>query len=185
VGLNSKGQSLAELVIVMAVAIVIVGALVLTTIATLRNSQFSKNQAQATKLAQEGIEKVRTGRDRNALLSNMLSSTATSWAGDGTAGTDIWSTQIYNGCGNTPNNCYLKFVSACSVNSATCYNLNWLSTSTTFPGGAEDLTPFKRVVVISDTAATYSIEKQVSVIVQWTDFAGNHESRLSTVLRKI
>src|SRR3989344_4339735 len=183
--ISNKGQSLAELIIVMAVAVVVVGALVFATIATTRNAQFAKNQAQATKLAQEGIEKVRIGRDRNALFGSIPSSTAQSWAGTGAAGTDIWSTQIYNGCGNSPNSCYLKFASACSVAPTTCYNLNWVASQTTFPNGAEDLAPFKRVIILSDVASTYTVEKQVTVLVQWTDFAGSHESRLTTVLRKI
>jgi Tfp pilus assembly protein PilV len=174
---SEKGQSLTELVIVMAVAIIIVGALTFATIATLRNAQFSKNQAQATKLAQEGIERIRSGRDRNALISSL--GAVKSWSGDGTAGSDVWSAQIYNGCGSAVN-CYFKFDN--TVGS----NITWIASSTTFPSAAESVNGIlKRAIILSDVAASYGIEKQVAVIVEWTDFAGTHESRLTTVLRKI
>ena len=52
----------------IAVSVIVVGALVFAIIASLRNAQFSKNQSQATKLAQEGIEKVRSARDRGETI---------------------------------------------------------------------------------------------------------------------
>lgn len=66
--LSEKGQSLMELVVVMAVAVVVISALVFATIASLRNASFAKNQLQATKLAQQGLENIRTLRDRDGLV---------------------------------------------------------------------------------------------------------------------
>src|SRR5688500_13500203 len=62
---QQRGGSLLELVVVVAVGVLVVAALSFATISSLRNSQLAKNQAQATKLAQEGIERVRAMRDRN------------------------------------------------------------------------------------------------------------------------
>lgn len=63
--LSEKGQSLMELVVVVAVAVVVISALVFATIASLRNASFAQNQLQATKLAQQGLERIRTLRDRD------------------------------------------------------------------------------------------------------------------------
>jgi DNA-binding NarL/FixJ family response regulator len=56
----------------MGVAIIVVGALTFATIASLRNAQFSQNQAQATKLAQEGLEKVKSLKPDLILLDMIL-----------------------------------------------------------------------------------------------------------------
>lgn len=62
---SQKGQSLLEIVVMIGVLVVIVTGLVIVTINGLKNSQFSKNQLQATKLAQAGLEQVRTIKNRN------------------------------------------------------------------------------------------------------------------------
>lgn len=177
---KQTGQTLIELLVVITIVIIIVGALVFGIIASIRNASFAKNQAQATKYAQEGIERVRAGRDRNDVIS-IPPSPVTNWNGNGNAGTDIWSYQIYNGCGSpAPNICYLK-LSAISGGA-----LTWIATANTFPSSyAEPVGQFKRAVILSDNSATYGVEKTVTVLVTWTDVSGSHESRLTTVLRKI
>lgn len=62
--INSKGQSLVEVVASLAMVILIVAALVNLVTASLRSSQFAKTSAQANKYAQEGIEWVRSLRDQ-------------------------------------------------------------------------------------------------------------------------
>ena len=56
---SHKGQSLLELVVSVGLLVVVVTALAVTMINGLRNSQFSQNQSQATKLAQEGLDGVK------------------------------------------------------------------------------------------------------------------------------
>src|SRR5689334_4691422 len=68
---NQKGQTLLELVVLVAIVVVVVSSLVFANILTSRNSQFSKNQSQATKLAQEALEKVRTLRDRDGTINTL------------------------------------------------------------------------------------------------------------------
>ncbi len=61
--IGHQGQSLIEIIIAMAVAVVIVISLVGLTIVSLRNSQFARSQTAATKLTQEAMEKIRLWRD--------------------------------------------------------------------------------------------------------------------------
>ena len=188
---SEKGQTLMELIVVISVSVIIIGALVFATIASLRNAQFSKNQAQATKLAQEGIELVRVGRDQNKSITNIPSANVDSWNGSISNPTYlIWTYQIFNGCGSGVSGtaCYFKLTSTGGVLTGT---LNYIISSTSFPtSGTEDPLgdgKFKRVVILSDESTNnlYQVQKNVTVIVRWTDFSGNHESRLITILRKI
>jgi hypothetical protein len=60
---SNSGQSLFEVIIALGVcALVLVGAISLST-SSVRNSSFARNNAQATKYAQEGVEWLREERD--------------------------------------------------------------------------------------------------------------------------
>ncbi len=159
---NQKGQTLLELIVVSAVSIIIIGALVFATISSLRNAQFSKNQAQATKLAQQGIETVRSLRDRNGLVSYNTGSSFTSQF------SDLW--PISFSC--PTNNCYFNFNSSGGLVGGSSDTSETVSTN------------FKRQIIIEDEGSGNDAKK-VTVTVSWTDFAGPHESRLTTILRKL
>lgn len=178
---SEKGQSLIEVIVAATVGILVVTALTFATIFSLRNANFAKNSEQATKLAQEGIERLRTGRDRNAKIINLVSSdcsNVSSWNGDAT-GNPIWDCKIYAICGSGLN-CYFRFSSVSSN------NINFLTSSADFPSSAENIDPmFKRAIIIADDVASYFSQKTVTVIVRWSDFAGAHESKLSTILGKL
>ena len=167
---NDKGQSLIEVIVAMTVGILVVSALTFATIFSLRNAGFAKASAQATKLAQEGIERVRTGRDRNIAISDFQLGTQgiTSWDDS-----DLWDNQISSNC--TPN-CYFN------INSSG--GLKYLTAADSVPLLAESNGQFKRVVILSDDAS-FRTEKKVIVVVTWNDFAGTQESRLATILRKL
>jgi type II secretory pathway pseudopilin PulG len=60
---NNNGQSLVEVVVSLALAILVLGGLINAVVASLRNSSYAKNQAQATKLAQQRMEWMRINRD--------------------------------------------------------------------------------------------------------------------------
>ncbi len=166
---SEKGQTLMELVVVVGVSAIVVGALVFATIASLRNAQFSKNQAQATKLAQEGIERVRAGRDRNKAISNFTTGSGNAvanWQDD-----DLWV--------NLDKNYYFN-VAADGV-------LTYLvpqPAQTGIAASGESIGSFYRIVILSDDAA-FSVQKTVTVQVSWTDFSGPHQSKLTTILRKL
>lgn len=193
---SQSGQTLMELIVVILVSILVIGALVFATIASLRNAQFAKNQAQATKLAQEGIELVRAGRDRNLSI-NISSTAVSSWNGNSTStctgasdikSDSIWCYKIYDGCGSgiAGTACYFKLIPISGIRNGT---INYLISSRAFPiSGTEDVYgdgKFNRVIAINDDFNTYKVQKTVTVIVRWKDFSGPHESKLITILRKI
>lgn len=161
-----KGQTLLEVIVTSAVGILVVSALTFAVIFSLRNATLAKNQAQATKLAQEGIERVRSGRDKSAGITgfSLGGQNVDSWDDS-----DLWSNQITPNC----NPCYFK------INSSS--QLQYIGTLS----NGESIPPFVRAMMLSDSATTYAVEKNVTVIVQWSDFAGSHESRLTTILRKL
>lgn len=173
---NDKGQTLLEVIVVIAVGVLVIGALVFATIASLRNSSTAKNQAQATKLAQEGLEKVRASRDRNGTIGGftIICGGCTGWVSTN----PLWTTNISAPaiCGTSPSNCYF------SLNPSG--DLNFITVSTVPPSGGEQIGNFKRYIVLSDDS-NYLNWKIVTALVTWSDFAGPHESRMKTVLRCI
>lgn len=170
--LSEEGQSLLELIVVISVIIFVVGALTFATIASLRSANFAQNQSQATKLAQEALELVRTGRDRNSQIN--FGSSQTTWRDP-----ILWSGNITIYCGITP--CYFKLQNGTNllqVGNGDTFNFNF----------AEQIPPtnpvFQRAIIIADDSS-FAIQKTITTIVIWKDFAGSHESRLTTILRKL
>ncbi len=177
------GQTLIELVIVSTVAIIIVGALTFASISSLRNASFSKHQTLATKLAQDGIERVRTLRDRNGLVKiNNEDGFFVEVEFD-----TLWGKQFYVSCSGYGGVCYFNFDSAKQLVEVTDVNKEEI----------DDVSGdkrFRRVVKMSDQAdcsemgipaGCHEYQKKVTVVVEWTDFAGVHQSELSTVLRNL
>lgn len=193
---SEKGQTLLELVVVISVVVVVVGALTFAIIASIRNASFAQNQLQATKLAQEGIERVRTGRDRVQKIT-ISGTDVTSWNSDLTDPGSIWNYQISGASSecetkqpNISGKCYFNVSPAGSLQ-----NIGF--SKTTFPDNAEpipqDKPVFKRAITLSDdlnengdyTDDDYQNAKRATALVRWTDFSGSHESRLTTILRRI
>lgn len=167
-----------EAVIAIAAAVIIAGALVFATIATLRNAQFAKNQTQATKLAQEAIEKVRDIRDRNEkgetlYLLDDSPPVYTEYF------SDLWGIPLK--CDGPNPNCFFIFY---------FFDGKDHLGSTIFANIFEEIGSFKRQIMIEDACPGgicfgEAQEKRVTAIVVWTDFAGSHQSKISTILRKI
>lgn len=189
---RQAGQTLVELVVVVAVSVIIIGALVFATISSLRNASFSRNQAQATKLAQEAIERVRSSRDRNQCINGLTiqSSIINSWNGSNPACSTtntaaIWEKQINGNCGNTsttpPSYCFFNVASSGAISYIGPFTP---TTEQRLPTGSESIPPFQRAVYIFDASATFSTRKTITAIVTWNDFSGYHESRLTTILGK-
>lgn len=160
---SEKGQTLIELIVAIAVSILVLGSLVFATITSLRNAQLAKNQSQATKLAQEGLEGVRSIRDRNGEIFFSYYS--------GSSRIDLNSfNQLWNVALRCDDNCHFYF------------NLGVLT------GGGEDsfedVNGFKRKIIMEDDTDG-SRQKKVTAIVLWNDTTGEHESRLATILRNL
>lgn len=152
-----RGQTLIEVIVVITMGILVIVALVFATISSLRNSQFAKNQAQTTKLAQEGLEKVRILRDRD---------TVGSMASPYSKFSDLW--PIALAC---PSSCYFYFNSLNVLISGTSVDFENISAGN-----------FKRQFKIENYAVD---QKKITSVVKWNDFSGDHESILTTILRKL
>lgn len=167
--LSERGQTLLELIVVIAVVVMVVGALVFATIASLRNAQFAKNQAQATKLAQEGIERVRSIRDRDSIIRTAIPDI------EEAEFSKLYTKNLsLDHCNATAGKCYLYFTTS---------TIPVLTQGT--PVNSELIGNFKRQILIEDQTSSFTDQKTVTVVVKWTDFSGTHESRLTTILRKI
>lgn len=170
---NNRGQSLIELVVALGLLTVIITILSVTTITGLRNSQFSKNQSQATKLGQDGLEKLRAIRDRNYTV-----------CGPG-ENIKAWNSIYDTNCPTTPLTCKYTLktlpVGAC----VTPPSEIWLSNNTNPPEEivAEGVT-FTRTITITDYKNDIN-QKEVNVKVSWTDLSGDHNSNLSTIMAKL
>ncbi|MCL4366052.1 hypothetical protein M1437_02390 [Patescibacteria group bacterium] len=161
---NEKGQSLVEVIVAIVVSILVIQALVIVTILSIRNASFSKNSAQATKLAQGGIEQIRILRDRDGSGSVNYGVSPNPTA---SKFSDLWG--ISFDC-TTSNNCYFYLNSAGVLTGGN---------STTF----ETIPPsFQRQFLIEDVVAN---QKKITVIVRWTDQSGSHDSKLVTILGKL
>jgi len=60
---KNNGQSLVEMVVAVGILVLVILALVALTTVSIHNASFSRNQALATKYAQEWIEEARKLRD--------------------------------------------------------------------------------------------------------------------------
>ncbi|MBI2019144.1 hypothetical protein HYS95_00555 [Candidatus Daviesbacteria bacterium] len=156
--MRNKGGSLIEVTIATTVGILVVSALTFATIFSLRNANFAKSSAQATKLAQDGIERVRTLRDRNGAVNYTGSPGASEFDA-------LWSVSF-----SCPSNCYFYFDALGKLSGGTASNFEVIAPD------------FKRQFKIEDSG---SEQKKITVIVRWTDQTGDHDSKLTTILRKL
>jgi type II secretory pathway pseudopilin PulG len=166
--MKQTGQTLVEVIVVITVGIIVIGSLVFATISSTRNTDLAKRQSQATKLAQEAIEKVRTARDRDEAISTSFGSAVAKFS-------DLYTINTKTSCGTTTP-CYFIFSSSGVLTQQT------IDISESLNNG------FSRQVQITDngdTAPNYTLEKRVSVLIKWTDFSGDHQSKITTILRKL
>lgn len=62
---SRPGQSLVEVMVAVAILVLVATGLIFGITVAINNANFAKNQARATKYAQEGMEKIRAHRDQN------------------------------------------------------------------------------------------------------------------------
>ena len=176
--MKESGQTLIELIISITLIVLIITAVTILTINGLKNSQLSRNQIQATKLAQEGIERMRTLRDNNYTVCGWATNT-TAMAANG-----LWSTA----CPGTGCRYTWEQSGTCSGNTST--TAQWIKYTTS---ATESVTVsgqiFQRYITVVDgkdlTNTASSNIKEVTVTVTWKDSSGNHSSNISTILTKL
>jgi hypothetical protein len=197
-----QGQTLLEVAMALGIALIIISALTIVTLEGLKNSQFSQNQTQATQLAQEGLEKVKSMRDRDYSIN--VGGASYAWStyfqspaypsAPGACGTSasgckfslgVFSGTIGSGSGT---NCAISSTGAPDPTKPTCLlfngtpeklvNNHFIRTINIYDcRGGLDLT-----CPTSDPANSNLGYKKVFVTVSWTDSSGIHNSNLVTIL---
>jgi Tfp pilus assembly protein PilV len=170
---NKKGQSLIDIVVSLGLLVVIITALSIATINGLRNSQFSRNQTQATKLAQDTMEKIRLIKNNNyGVCINNVTPCGT-W-------NDLWNTTL----GRVSTSCVdCKFkldTAGCTIVGASLRPLclSESSAAVTISG------IFSQEIFLEDEYVGQNKlpgQLRATVQVSWTDTSGPHESVLSTL----
>ncbi len=166
---KSQGQSLIEVVVVLSVATIVITALLITIINSLRNAQFATMQTRATKYAQDGVEKTREIRNRNGLTTFRYG------GGTTTTFSELWNVPMSSNCNSSK--CRFKLDST-----------NLRMTQIGLDSERETLGDgLIREVIMEDSlsGSSYQNEKKITVKVSWSDSTGSHESNLQTILIKI
>jgi Tfp pilus assembly protein PilV len=168
---SEKGQSLVEVVIALGIAVTIVIAFTSATISSIRNSQFAKDQNQATKHVQESLEIIRAIRDQ-----------------DGTVASGTWSTLWTTNMSG--NNSTSGYKGKCYILDKTGVTYSFTMSLTASGGDCADSndpaitgTQFFRKINISDDGTNID-KKTIRVRVYWTDSKGTHSSDITTYLTK-
>lgn len=156
---NEQGQSLVEVLVVVVLAAMMIVSLIAIILASLKNAQFAQNQTQATKIAQDTVDKIRVIRDDNK--STAIINGVTSYC----------FTQLFdnNTCVGT---CYYKLAS---------------NTTLVFQPSAvaEDLSGgFSRLIQIHQLPSPSSDTANLIVTITWQDSSGAHSSDLETIITK-
>lgn len=182
---SKKGQSLLEVVIVLGVAGIVLGALIIAVIVGLKNAQFAQNQSKSTKYAQEALEKIKGIRDRDGGVSfQTTDSILLSCLGSSPyAFSKLWLCNL----SSSSSPCTIR-----SSGSTECYfkivaSGNSLQEPANLTSLNEDLgNGLSRQIIFEDentgSPPKYQTEKKVTAKVKWKDSSGEHESNLQTVL---
>lgn len=156
-----------EILVVLVAVTLMLGGMSVVVITSLKNAQFAKSQVQATKYAQQGMEKVKAIRDRNGTVT--FSSMAPPCAP----------------------NCFFGDLKTISLPESPLYYFRiegegLVEKQDTF--SREDLgSGIYRQIIISDAPAIPPDlpdlnQKLITVKVVWVDGSGSHESKLQTVV---
>lgn len=155
---TESGQSLLEVLTALGVAAIVVVALSVLAVSSLRNAQHARAQAEATKFVNEGIEQVRTVRDQQ--------------------GWNTFSTFSVT----PPNNCYSVNTSSTPwiLQGETCGTPPIVG-STQFTREIQ-LEDASIDVVSSGCLSPPCPGRRVTVTVSWTDSFGPNTSQAATIL---
>lgn len=173
------GQSLIEVLIALVVASLVIGALAILTLTGTKNSQFAKDQHQATQFAQEGMELVRAIRDRDGKVFELDT-------GDITVGkpfSEIWTNYWVKSTGDVGGNVYflLNPADGRDLRQPTLtYQGNSSAGSKETLGTAGKQVFHRQVIFKKDSESPKSL--RTTVIVSFTDRSGPHESKVETIL---
>lgn len=166
---NEKGQSLVEVLVVGVVSAIMIIALVMIILNSLKNAQFAQNQTQATKIAQDTIDKIRILRDNNS------TNTLTKSGSPSACFNELWNATGNFKCDDISQTsgdpvCYYQLISDSSLD-----KVDYINSSVDLTGG------FSRRITVRQTNAD---EVRMTVTILWKDTSGEHNSVLETVITK-
>ncbi len=157
---KQAGQSLIEVLVVLVVATMMMVGLINIILSSLKNAQFAQNQTQATKLAQDTVDKIRILRDgnKNETLYNGLTDYCFK---------SLWEDSTFSCTGG----CYYKFT---SLTEEALSKINSGSTKESLGEG------FSRQIQVTQN----NPEVRLIIQISWNDSSGGHNSNLETILTK-
>lgn len=174
--ISQKGQSILEVAVSLGLVTVIITVLTVTTLNGLKNSQFAKNQVLASSLAQQGIELVKSMRQRDcAIVLTQGTNPGSYYWFDRTKGTLIWEAGIppISGTNPIPEDNTFSFV----VNTSACtVTQNASSGNGEFINGG-----FTRKIKLERLTSNPQILR-ITVDVFWSDFSGEHTAQNVSLL---
>jgi len=200
---KQSGQTIIEIVAVIAIGSILIIALVALSVRANRGSEFSKVESQAAKLAAEGVEILRNIKAANGtgvrydLNCSGVFNTVYTWR-------DFFELDDGGGVRDncTANDTYGK-IGKLGRNSVECDSSTEAWCLTVGDGTAEQVAlsggrTFQRYVFVADTSTTESGKsvcntaasldwkkiKQFTVVVRWTDSSGDHEVTNITCIQK-
>ena len=161
---NQKGQSLLEIAVSLGLVALIITILTITTLNGLRNSQFAKNQVLASSYAQQGVELIKVMRQKDCVIKLSGTTQTYKWFDDNGEPLLIWTSTDAAFSPTEGNNNY--FIP--NTSNTTCELVqNNLGES------LEDGLFIRRTKL--EIVSTGVL--RVTVIVNWTDFSGEHEAK--------
>ncbi len=166
---KEKGQTLVEVLVVLAVAAIMIVSLIGLVLISLKNATLAQNQTKATKLSQDAIDKIRILRDDN-IKGNLINpyDVTVFCAGD------LWSVANFN-CGVSA--CYYKLGSNGDdeITLSLMHPVQEPGIDNEYLGDG-----FKRYIEIQPSGN----EAKLIVQVTWSDSSGDHNSNLETIITK-
>lgn len=167
---SDRGESILELTIILGLVLIVVSAVAFATINGLKTSQFSKSQLQATKLAQEMIEGVRTVRDRDYTVCGPANIKI--WS-------DLWNSPVCSG--SSPCKFTLQTSGTCAATGTS--DPFWLEPVSEAVEVTTNGVSFKKLLLIEDYDS--SRQKKVSAQVSWQDASGEHKTEIVTIIADV
>ncbi len=153
---RQTGQGLTEVLIALMVGAILVGAMVVVVITSMKNSEYAQDQTKATKYAQDALDQIRAIRDRNGTV--------------GCSGCTTGTFQDFFSAAPPPLPKYFTISSGA---------LEEQPSST--PVAITGEVGLSREIEVASPPGGYAGVK-VTVWVYWNDSKGQHSSQLETVL---
>lgn len=173
-----KGQSLVEVLIVLAVTAVVILALVVASLMGLKNAQFAQNQSKATKHAQETIDIIKSIRDRDQEGTVNFRYSVSLFVGQVMTTNITKFSALYTVPMSSSTSCSDRYCYFTLLNNELLLTIS--PPDSLFVDIGEGFS--RKITFEDDTPLDLTKEKRVTAQVRWSDGSGYHESKVQTIL---